>query len=280
MSGYGPVVPIPPPLVPWAMSEQNFEQLIGRSGVRIAWAKSHTCPCTFQGLDSTGYGVEGSPREDCVTCHGLGIYWDALSTPFMGLISFGGFLPMPAEPGVAMDEKWGQVANANPLITIPYAQNPTAWAQASTFDMIVEPDSPTRFMAVLRAGVQEVLPLVNGVTVAPSGAVTTWNPATSGVATPVYTVSGNTVQIPGYPVGTQYAVEYYAAQTYVLFRRSGGLPHSRPFGGNQYTYFPRRFTAETFDLWLRQRTGTAVPPNWNGATGGEMYQVNTGTMSL
>ncbi len=67
-----------------------------------------------------------------------------------------------------------------------------------------------------------------------------------------YAIDGPTVTIGGYPNGTAYMVEFQAAALYVAFRRAGGLPHVRPFGGGTVNE-PRRFRLQALDFWTRQR---------------------------
>jgi hypothetical protein len=247
-----------PPFFPGA-----FDSVIAANGVRLSWAKAQVCPCTYQGYDTGGYQIDGGGVETCNSCHGLGVYWRAFSDPFMGLVTFAAFTPSPSEPGTQVNEKWGPLGGGTPMVTLSYTANPTAWAEASTYDQIVIIDSITRYSAVLRVGIQESLPYVNNLSVPPIGAAMIWDPLKMVATLPTsYSVSGSTVQLPSsYEYGTPYNVEFYASQTYVLYKPAGGLPHARPFGGGVANY-PRRFTASNLDLWLRQRAGNATPPTW------------------
>ena len=47
-------------------------------------------------------------------------------------------------------------------------------------------------------------------------------------------------------------VEFSAAALFVLFRRAGGLPHSRPLGGGTVNE-PKVFHLAALDFWTRQR---------------------------
>lgn len=241
-----PYTPYLPPIAPYVMPSRAYSQLLSAYGISLTWAKSHLCPCTFNGPNM----LTGSPDPVCTTCSGYGYYWDAPSAPFNGLISFMHMAPSPDEPGVQMDEKFGQIMRSEPILTIPYSQS-VAWSGCSLNDIIVEVNAIDRFNAQLQVGGRtSVVPYQQNLTIALTGAVTVYNPTTSGVqVVSGYTVSGAQVLLPSsYASGTAYIVEFYAAKTFVCWRAAGSLPHSRPFSGEPE---PRRFRLQQLDLWLR-----------------------------
>lgn len=243
---------------------QDFDALIATDGQRVSWMRGHTCPCTYAGGGAQGRLPQlGSAQRSCTKCFGIGTYWDAPSLPFRAYIEFMHMSPTPDEPGVRMDETYGLWQTSEPSMTIPFA-NPTlsvsdpgqptdAWRNASVDDQFVPVDMQARYTAVLQAGLRENLPFQQGLSVAPQGAVTVWDPA-SGNVVPVadYAVSGPRVTISGYPDGTNYMVEFLASPVFVAFRAAGGLPHVRPFGGGTTTE-PKRFRLQVLDFWTRQR---------------------------
>ena len=275
---------------PYLLPPGDFEALIGQMGQRAAWMKSHTCPCIF-GAASSSIGrlpTQGTAQASCRRCFGVGTYWDAPSQPFRVSISFMHLSPSPDESGVLMDEKFGPTQTSEPSLTLPYrnpflaqtdpAQPTAAWNDASTDDIFVAVDMLSRFTATLFVGGQQTLPYQQNVQIAPTGAVTVWNPATKMVDTVgPYSVSGSTITIDGYPEGTGYMVEFQAAPLYVAFRRAGGLAHVRPFGGGTVAE-PKRFRLQTLDFWTRQR---GVQPSAAGSAvaGGSAfpYVVPVGT---
>jgi len=158
-------------------------------------------------------------------------------------------------------EQQGIILRAEPTVTIPFmgpgTTNATVWAQCSLYDMIVETQAISRFNATLQVGRQQTLPFVQRVTVAPSGAVTVYDPVNH-VVVPVsgYVVSGSTVTISGYPIDTSYTVEFSAAPAYIAYHRSGAPAHTRPFGAIQE---PVRFRMQQLDLWTRSRGAGDIP---------------------
>lgn len=260
------------PPVTTALPQGAFDSLIATEGVRMSWAKSHICPCNGQGMNIDSYELPGGAATDCKTCFGLGVYWDDFVDPFVGLVTYGSFLS-PIEPGMRANEKWGMIQNATPYITFAQSQNDTVWRTASTYDQICEVDTATRYSTILYSGVQEVLPYLNGLTVSPAGAVTTYDPVNMVVVPAGYVVNGNRVTLtdPNAIVNQPYTVEFYADLTYVLERRSGGVPHRRPFGSVMNQYLPVRFTGELLDLWMRQRRAVARPPGWNSRASGAAF---------
>lgn len=255
-----------PPTNPYLLPADDFEALIGEIGQRAAWMRAHACPCVWsqsgnlQGRLST----PGSAQRQCRTCLGVGIYWDTPTLPFQVSMSFRHISPSPDEPGVIMDERYGVVQMSEPSLTLPY-RNPflvqgdprqptTAWLNASTDDIFVAIDMLARYTAKLEVGGQQILPFQQNLQVAPSGAVTIWDVATQSVV-PVsgYVVSGATVTVPGsYASGTAYMVEFLAASLFVVFRRAGGLPHTRPFAGGTDN-LPKAYRLQALDFWTRQR---------------------------
>jgi hypothetical protein len=238
---------------------------------RVSWMKGHACPCTFSPTAVVGrLSTPGGAQKACQTCLGLGFYWDAPTVPFRALISFMHMSPSPDEPGTVMNANFGAVQVSEPSLTIPYqtpglaiddpAQPTAAWSDASTDDLFIAVDMLSRYTAKLQVGGIENLPFQQNLQIAPSGAVTVWDSATSSVVqVPSYGVSGPTVTIDGYPNGTSYMVEFQSASLYVAFRRAGGLPHVRPFGGGTLNE-PRRFRLQTLDFWTRQRGIQASAP--------------------
>jgi len=246
--------PALPDISPYVLPYQRFDDLITKYGIRVAWGKGHSCPCVYGGQQP------GSPDPACLTCRGRGTYWDALSTPFIGLITFIHTSPTPDEPGTIMDEAQGLITNGEPALTIPFAAggDTGVWGQASIYDLFVEVDAINRMNVSLIKGQQETLPYPQGVTVAPSGAVTIYDPTTTQVVTGVaYTVSGTTVTLASsYAPGTPYIVDYICAPTYVAYRQAGIPAHIRPFGQLKE---PRRFRLQQLDLWTRSRSTSDIP---------------------
>jgi hypothetical protein len=256
------------------LPEDRFDSLIGEVGQRVSWMRSRACPCTYSHTQQFNrIAIQGSAQPSCQTCHGIGFYWDPPS-PIMRLyISYMTMAATQDEPGVAMNSTIGMVQVADPSLTIPY-QNPfippgdpgqptNAWQNASTDDLFIAVDMTSRYTAMLQVGGQTSLPFQQNLSIASEGAVTIWDPVTF-LATPVadYQVDGPTVTISGYPDGTSYMVEFLAAAVYAVFKRAGGLPHVRPFGGGS-DRLPRRFRLQALDPWLRQRGVQAqvvIPP--------------------
>jgi hypothetical protein len=279
-------VPYIPPLAPWILAGTGFDTLISRAGVRTTWARSHTCPCVFAGATATANPFVGSADPRCQKCFGVGVYWDEPSAPFMAAISFMHMSPSPDEPGTIVNGEIGTVQMTEPSLTIP-AYNPLnpgvllpAWQFSSTDDRFVVLDMQTRFTAVLQTGVNEILPYQQNIAVASDGAVTTYDPSTGAVSAIPYQVSGARVYLDPtvYPQGTNYMVEFVAAPTFIAFRRAGGLPHIRPFGGGDGPQLPRRFRLQALDLWTRTRINESNP-SYSAGTAGTLqpYVPMTGT---
>ncbi len=253
-----------PPTDPYIMPPDDFDALIAQFGQRVAWMRSHTCPCIFGGGGANGHlPLPGTAQRSCLRCFGTGTYWDDPTLPFRVWISFIQLSPTPDEPGVRVDQNYGAVQLSEPSMTLPYrnpmlsvndpAQPTAAWNGASVSDIFVASDMLARYTAVLQVGGLQVLPYQQNIQIAPTGAVTVWDPTTSQVEqVSSYTVSGAAVTISGYPPGTNYMVEFQAAPLYVAFRPAGGVPHVRPFGGGTVAE-PRRFKLQTLDFWTRQR---------------------------
>jgi hypothetical protein len=259
------------------LPEYRFDALISEVGQRIGWMRSHACPCTWsQTVANNRLSTTGSAQRACKTCLGIGFYWDTPGPPFRAYMSFMHVAATPDEPGTVMNETFGPVQTGEPSITIPFhnpnlangdpAQPTDAWTNASTDDIFVAVDMLTRYTGMLQVGGLTTLPFQQNLQIAPAGAVTVWDPVAS-QTTPVldYSVSGPVVTIANYPDGTSYMVEFQAAQLWVVWKRAGGLPHIRPFGGGTDN-LPRRFRLQTLDPWLRQR-GIQSPISVLPATG-------------
>jgi hypothetical protein len=244
------------PVDPYSLQHSAFDEGISEFGVRMLWQKSHACPCTWYPTSTT---PRGTPQPSCQTCSGLGWYWDAPVGPVPVLFTYA-HSPLAAdEPGTIMDDKMGQILGASPLITVAHDVNYEIWQYASEFDKWTEIDATWRFNANLDSSRNTTLPYTTNVIVSPTGAVTTYNIATSSVVSVSgYTVNGSTVTLPsGYAYGTPYMVEFFANPVFITFKRAGGMPHARPFGGynsdTPVTPLPKRFRAAPLDLWIRER---------------------------
>lgn len=274
---------------PYMLPPDDFNAFLSQIGQRVAWMRSHSCPCvwTQSGALNGRLSTAGSPQKGCRTCLGLGIYWDSPGLPFAAGMSFRHLSPSPDEPGVMTEERLGLAQLSEPALTIPYVnpfldpgdpRQPTGvWCSGSVNDIFCAVDMLARYNAVLQLGAQENLPLQQNLTVAPSGAVFLWDPASASVyASDDYVVSGATVTLGNqplrdsagnivydsagnpivgsnpFPLGTSYMVEFQASALFVAFRRAGGLPHVRPFGGGQVN-LPRAFRVQALDFWTRQR---------------------------
>jgi hypothetical protein len=217
---------------------------IRNNGLRLQWLQSHQCPCTY----STE--IPGSPDPACNTCHGRGRYWDS-PTPdgsFIGLVTFMHTSEAADEPGVTTNPAMGQIAHAEPTITVPSDVHPV-WDLASEYDAFVETDAINRFETVFTVGDNQILPYQQNLEILD---VTTYDlaakeviPLTSGS----YVVSGASVLLPGYADGTSYVVAYNASPVWVAFRRAGGLAHNRPFGAG--VALPKRYRGMLLDVWTR-----------------------------
>ncbi len=204
--------------------------------------------------------MAGSADPTCTTCHGRGIYWDRPGTEFVGLLTFIHAVTSGDEQGVVMSPTEGVVNHGEPLISIPANAPGGIWEYAALEDAYVELDSIIRWRTTLKVGVQTQLPYQNNLSVASSGAVTLYNQSTkSSEIVNSYSVSGGSVILSGYPKGTPYTVEYLASPVYIAWRKSGGMPHVRPFGSG-IVNLPKRFKLVQLDLWLRTKFG-GVSPN-------------------
>lgn len=260
-----PPVPFFPPFGTYVLPRQPFEAMIANSGTRLNWRKAHSCPCVMTSF------TPGSPDPACQNCGGHGVYWDPPVGPFVGLITFMHMAPSPDEPGVVTDTSFGQNFHGEPVITIPFAGGPNAstetnamlaeiWAQATIYDAFVEVDALERFNTVMTVGQTQVTPYQQSLSIASSGAVTAYD-AVNHIVVPVsgYTVSGAAVYLPSsYATGVAYTVEFYAAPVWVLYRRAGGIPHVRPFGGMSPVNEPRRFRAQSLDWWTRANSNFPI----------------------
>lgn len=240
------------PVQPYILPSVPFDTTINTLGVRLGWGKSHSCPCV---AFPSNHSVPGSANPQCQTCSGRGIYWDPL-VPFVGVISYGHRAGVRDEPGMRVTPEAGLVYQAEPTLTIP-STGGAVWESCSEYDLITEVDAQMRFNSRLTVGRQQTVPYQQGVSIAATGAVTTWLPAaansSSGAVVPVtgYSVSGTTVTLPPeWPTGTPYIVEFNAVPTYVCFRIGGGFPHSRNFNLGQ-TAYPKRFHLTALELFIR-----------------------------
>lgn len=244
-------VPFMPPITPNVLPEGPFDALIENYGLSFLWVQAHQCPCVNSGE------IIGSADPSCGTCKGVGVYWDHPVGPWMGLLTFMHMSPSPDEQGVATDASFGMMMHGEPTLTIPYsAASGVVWENASVYDAFVEQNALARYSAQLVVGGVMAVPYQQGLAIEPTGAVTVWDPVAK-VATPVvgYTVNGGTVTLPPqYPTGTAYNVEFQANPVYIAYRKAGGMPHVRPFGGGQVN-LPRRFRVQPLDLWTRARQG-------------------------
>ena len=242
------LLPAQVPPDPYWISDAGFNALVSGFGVNLFWEKSHACPCVWQGYPNS----RGSPQPSCLTCFGLGWYWDAPVGPFSALLTYA-HSPLAAdEPGALIDERLGQIVGANPLLTLAYSPNPMIWQMAGEFDRYTEADAFWRYNTTLYAGQKTILPYTSGVSVAPSGAVTMWNPSTSAVQQVTgYVVSGIAVIASGLPLGTPYMVEFQANPQFVAIKRSGSFPHVRPFVQGTIP-LPKRYRLAQADLWMRR----------------------------
>lgn len=254
-----------------------FDALLAAKGVRLTWFKSHSCPCVAGGFSADGgYRSVGTADPSCRQCRGFGTYWDAPIGPFTGLLTYFASAPSPIEPGIRVDDKFGQHVESEPVVTIPHAsplnvsrglsaqQLAAVWEGASLNDMFVECDATTRYNALLKQGDNDVLPFQQGLRVAASGAVKVYDSVNKvAVLVQGYEVQGARVTLPtgAYPDGTGYAVEFTASPMFVAHRAAGAFPHVRPFG-NGTVELPRRLHIQTLDFWTRQNApnaGTAFP---------------------
>lgn len=262
------------PRAMYGLFQQGFDNLIRANPIRLAWRQSHVCPCTMSSGGINGPGVQGGAHPSCLQCFGVGIYWDASVGPFDGLITFMNMNRSPDEPGAHLDEKFGPVNSGSPNITLAQSAEPTVWAEANTDDQFIEVDAASRFNVVLVQGFNQYVPYFESLTIAPTGAVTTWNSTTKKVQYIPYMIVGNEV-ICDLPDQTPYVVAFRAAPIYLINRKPGGLIHQRPFGTAQQQFLPARFQARQLDWWIRART--AQTDNSAGATlpeGGSAFPLN------
>ena len=244
MSASGvPYTPFLPPMTPYVMPYQPFDAVLANYGTRLQWQKAHLCPCNYSGQ------LTGSSDPQCVTCKGLGWYWDAPSATFNGLITFIHMSPTPDEPGALMDDKFGVIQHAEPTLTLPFSAG-AVWQYASLNDVFVQIDAIDRFESQLQVGGVTTVPYQQQLSIPATGAVTIYDTATHSVSSVSgYMVSGASVTLPsGYASGTAYVVAYTAAKAFAAWRDAGSMGHDRPFG--QVT-LPKRFRLQNLDLWLR-----------------------------
>lgn len=233
-----------PPISPYVLPVTPLDNLMKAYGVDLTWQKSHLCPCVMSGA------VTGSPDPQCLTCKGIGWYWNEASAIFRGLITFIHMSPTPDEPGTMMDPKWGVIQQSEPTLTIPYTAAPDIWTQASINDVFTQVNAIDRYEVSLQVGGVTTVPYQQKLTIAPIGAVTIYNTETRTVETVTgYTVNGPTITLPAqYPDGTNFVVSYSAAKAFSAWRPAGTMGHDRPFGN---LTLPKRFRLQALDLWLR-----------------------------
>lgn len=255
MAGDGPNIPFIPAFTPFIMPVEPFDRVLNATGIRLNWLRAHGCPCVYD--ETQNQSVYGTPDPACRTCGGHGWYWDPPGpVPFTGLITFASRTPTPHEPGIMINEKWGDIAHGEPVLTIPQGAG-DVWGQASTNDAFVEVDGSSYFDTNLQVGGIQAVPYQQGLSIAPTGAVTVYDSINhEAVAVSGYTVSGAAVTLPAsYPTGTGYNVKFNANPVWVALAPAGGLPHNRPFGGAPGGLkLPRRFKLQTLDLWVRARS--------------------------
>lgn len=219
------------------------------------WMQGHTCPCTMA-TDSPG-----SPNPTCLTCHGRGHFWDAPQGPFTLLRTFMHTSEAADEPGNTMDPRVGQQMHAEPTITIPSDIQPL-YSLASEFDAFQEIDGKARYETAMVVGQDQIIPYQLGLQVL---SVTAYDLQTQRIV-PLnanqFTVNNGLVDLIGFPTGTAFTVAYFANPVWVIWRRSGGMPHNRLFGAGTDA-LPTRFRAMMLDLWLRARNqkGFSASPN-------------------
>jgi hypothetical protein len=246
-----------------------YEALLAAKGVRLTWFRSHTCPCVNAGE------IRGSAEPGCRTCRGYGTYWDAPVGPFAGLVTDFASAPSPIEPGMRVDDKFGQFIDSQPVLTLVNASPYNAagsqaaidlasvWAGANVKDIFCFVDASARWSTILEQGGTQVVPFQQNLSIAPTGAVTTWDPVNRVVnVVEGYQIEGAQVTLPpGYPDGTAYTVEFTSAPIYVAHKSAGASPHVRPFGLGTAN-LPRRFHIQTLDFWTRENApnaGTSYP---------------------
>jgi len=152
-----------------------------------------------------------------------------------------------------MNPRQGDIISGDPWLSVSEKAG-VVWNEIGEFDLVIQLNGINRFNTTLYSGPSGniYLPYQQGLYVAPSGAIQTWDSTTAQVIQVTgYTVSGSTVSIPNsYLSGTPYVVEFQAAMTYVCFRNPGGLAHTRPFVQGGICY-PKRFRLQALDLFLR-----------------------------
>lgn len=245
-------VPYLPPISPYVLPASPFDTLTAAYGVRLQWMQSHQCACVW------GSSVPGSPDPNCVTCSGRGVYWDAPSAIFSGIITQMHKTLSPDESGFEVTSKLGWKQDTFPLLSIP-ASAGEVWQNATDYDAFVELDAITRYKSEMTVGGMTSVPYAQNLNIPATGAVSIWNVQTKSTQLIPYTVNGANVTISGYPQGTSYTIEYFAAPVYLAFRKAGGMPHIRPFG-NGVVSLPRRFRLDMLDVWIRSRGGSDNTP--------------------
>jgi hypothetical protein len=240
----------------------DFNSLISRVGVRVAWMRSRTCPCIYSAAGQNGaLPFAGTADPACQKCFGVGTYWDDPLTPMVMLMSFITVESTSYEPGLHADSNWGGIVTAAPMLSVPSwnpylsltdpAQPRIVWDNASVGDFFVSVDKLSRYTAVLQVGGNTLLPYQQNLQIEPVGAVAVYDPVSHAVSYPAYTVVGASVTLTGFPLDTTYIVEFQAAPIYAAYSKSGGLAHVRDFGQGTEN-LPRRFRLQTLDLWSRQ----------------------------
>lgn len=255
-----------PNITPLILPGNPFDSAVNFYGHRTKWMQSHFCPCT-NSLNSTN----GQADPACQTCFGRGYYWDNPVGPFMSRFVFTQS-KIWNEPGAEDDAEGGLEQQMNASITIPFDttkvidptnngyQTPTGiplghiWSEASLNDAYIEIDTIMRFETTLIAGHRQVLPYQENLTIAPTGAVTTYNTFTHQVVPMTgYTIDGAEVIPPsGTPDSQGYTVVFHASPVFVAWNRAGSYPLNRPAGGGQVNY-PRTFQIQTLDTYLRAK---------------------------
>jgi len=238
----------------------NFDIIIARYGVSMAWLQSHQCACVgSNGVDENGiYTPEGTPSPTCATCAGRGTYYDDPQGPYTVLMSHLN-VANGQVPGFHNNEQYGGIVNADPILTIPSNLSPV-WENASMMDAFIEYNNDMRFESVLNVGQNEILPYRYNVGFISASVYDSQTQRTIPVPSGNVVASGANVVLSGYAVGTPYVVSYTAWPIYIAYAKHGGSPQVRPL--IQGRGYPRRFVVQLLDLYQRN--------NGSGLNGGTL----------
>jgi hypothetical protein len=153
----------------------------------------------------------------------------------------------------------GQVMDGNGILVVPTTASPM-WADANSFDLVIQAGYDMRFNSVLRVQENETVPYYINPNISPTD-VTIYNTSTNSVeSVPEYavTITGGTVILTGYQKGTPYVVSYSAWPIWVVYGEMGGMTEPHPWLGN--TAYPRSMRIMLLDLWLRSQGGVNQSP--------------------